>query len=179
MANNSKFRLNTWLGIGAKYGGFLGFFGAESTQGKIFSIYDASYRHSFSLTNARLGLGLGGGGGLVALCVFNCPNIWQIHNTSNNDWGVNVSLGGKWSAVVKTLSNYKFFTTVAKIGTKLRIHDPKDLDSIRNSLHYLYNEYDVATATPGVPKVVSIDLPAGMGVELSASYSFGGKIQVF
>jgi hypothetical protein len=90
---------------------------------------------------------------------------------------VNISLGAKWDKVAKALKNYKFFKTVIKIGTKLKINDPKDLDSIRNSLHYLYNEYDMATME-GTPKVINFDTPLGAGLEVSATYSFGGKIEI-
>jgi hypothetical protein len=167
----------TWLGIGEKTGGMLFVVGMEGTEGKVFNLANTSRRANFSLLNARLGLGLGGGAGLVAMCVFNCPNISSLNGKANDDWGVNISLGAKWDKVAKALKNYKFFKTVIKIGTKLKINDPKDLDSIRNSLHYLYNEYDMATME-GTPKVINFDTPLGAGLEVSATYSFGGKIEI-
>lgn len=167
----------TWLGIGEKTGGMLFVVGMEGTEGGVFNLANPSNKAWFSLLNARLGVGLGGGAGLVAMCVFNCPNIYQLNGTSNDDWGINISLGAKWDKVAKALKNYKFFSTVAKIGSKIRIHNPKDLDSIRNSLHYIYNEYDIATMG-GAPKVINFDTPAGAGLEVSATYSFGGKIEI-
>ena len=168
---------NTWLGIGEKTGGMLFVVGMEGTEGLVFNIDDTSKRAGFGLLNARLGLGLGGGAGLIAMCVFNCPNIYSLNGKSNDDWGVNISLGAKWDKVAKALKNYKFFASVVKIGSKLKISDPKDLDNIRNALHYLYNEYDIASAG-GDPKVICFDTPAGVGLELSATYSFGGKIEI-
>jgi hypothetical protein len=169
----------TWLGIGLKTGGILGIVGMEDTEGKLFNLHNTSSRAHFSLLNARLGIGLGGGTGLVAMCVFNCPNISQLHKKESSDWGVNLSLGGKWDDVAKALANYKFFATVVKIGSKLNITNPKDLESIRNSLHYMYNEYDMAKMGKAIPKVINFDTPAGAGLEVSASYSFGGKIKIY
>ncbi|HUF05719.1 MAG TPA: hypothetical protein VMM38_16275 [Aridibacter sp.] len=168
----------TWLGIGEKTGGVLFVVGLEDTWGGIFNLSNPSSRAQFGLANARVGLGLGGGAGIVAMCVFNCLNINQLHGTESSDWGVNISLGAKWDKVVKALKNYKFFTSVVKIGSKLKIHDPKDLESIRNSLHYIYNEYGVATAAGSSPTVICFDTPAGIGLEVSATYSFGGKIEI-
>lgn len=169
----------TWLGIGLKTGGILGIVGMEDTEGEVFNLSNPATHNGFSLLNARLGVGLGGGSGLVAMCVFNCPNINQLHNTESADWGVALSLGAKWDKVAKALKNYKFFATVAKIGTKIKITDPKDLESIRNSLHYMYNEYDMATMGKATPKVINFDTPAGAGLEVSISYSFGGKIKIY
>lgn len=169
----------TWLGVGLKTGGVLFVVGMEDTEGEVFNLHNVSNHAGFSLLNARIGLGLGGGAGLVAMCVFNCPNIYQLHNTESSDWGVSISLGAKWDKVAKALKNYKFFTTVAKIGTKIRITDPKDLESIRDALHYMYNEYDMATMGKAVPKVINFDTPAGGGLEVSATYSFGGKIKIY
>jgi hypothetical protein len=168
----------TWLGIGEKTGGVLFVVGMEGTEGAVFNLQNPSVRAGFGLLNARLGLGLGGGAGLVAMCVFNCTNIYQLNGTSNDDWGVSISLGAKWDKVAKALKNYKFFSTVIKIGSKLKIHDPKDLESIRNSLHYIYNEYDIATMGD-TPKVINFDTPLGVGLEVSATYSFGGKIEIY
>lgn len=138
----------------------------------VFNLSNASNRAGFGSLNARSGIGLGASAGLVAICVFNCSNIYQLHGTSADDWGVSTSPRAKWDKAAKALKNYKFFKTVAKIGPKEKITDPKDLDSIRNSLHYLYNEYDMATMD-NVPK------PAGIGLEVSATYSFGGKIEIY
>ena len=166
----------TWLGIGEKTGGTLFVVGMEGTEGMVFNLGNMSARAGFSLMNVRLGVGLGGGIGLVALCVFNCDNIWRINNTSADDWGVNLSLGGQWSKIAKGLKNYKFFTTVARVGAKLRRFVPEDAENLRNSLHYLYNTFDVGASSE--PKAVMIDTPIGVGLEASINYSFGGKIEI-
>jgi len=155
----------TWLGIGEKTGGILFVVGMEGTEGMVFNIGNILSRANFSLLNVRLGLGLGGGIGLVALCVFNCDNIYQINNKPSDDWGVNLSVGGQWSKIAKVLKNYKFFTTVARVGAKLRRFVPEDLENLRNGMHYLYTTYDIGASSD--PKVIAIDTPVGVGLEAS------------
>lgn len=162
----------TWLGVGGKVGGTLFVVGMEDTEGGILNIGNPNVKNWFSLTSVRLGLGLGGGVGLTSICVFNCDNIWRIHNTRNTDWGVNFALGEKWDAVAKTLKNMKFFSTVARIGPKLKGFKPKDIETLRNGLHYLYNEYDVLSSG-GEPKVVCLDTPVSAGLEVSINYTIG------
>lgn len=168
----------TWLGIGEKTGGMLFVVGMEGTEGKMFNLGNINARCGFSLLNARLGLGLGGGTGLVALCVFNCDSpITRINNTPADDWGVNISIGGQWAKIAKALKNYHFFTTVARVGAKLHGLVPKHSEDIRNAMHYLYNAYDVGSAG-AAPKVIAIDTPIGVGLEVSAVYALGGKIEI-
>lgn len=162
----------TWLGIGGKVGGTLFVVGMEDTTGLIFNIGNPNIRAGFSLTSVRLGPGLGGGAGLTAICVFNCDNIWRLHNTQTTDWGVNLSLGEKWDSVVKALKNMKFFAKIARIGPKLKGFKPSDIESLRNDLHYLYNAYDIASSG-GDPKVICLDTPASIGLEVSLNYTIG------
>lgn len=166
------FKMNdTWLGIGAKTGGFLVCGGVESTVGPIFKLSNTAFRLQFSLTSIRFGLGVGGGTGLVAMCVFNCPHIARLDNMMNYDWGVNLSLGAKWDDVAKTLRNYRFFAAVAAIGTKLAFN-PKAIEDIRNVMHYLYNIYDMGTMD-NTPTVIAFDTPVGTGVEASINWCVG------
>ncbi len=90
---------------------------------------------------------------------------------------MNLSLGGKWSSVAKALKNRKFFTAVARIGTKLNGVNGKDLEDARNGLHYLYNAYDMK-GMDSTPKFISFDIPVGVGVEASIAMSYG-KIEIY
>ena len=119
---------------------------------------------------------LGGGAGLIACLVFNCPNLTVLDETDQADWGVNIALGEKWDGVVKALKNYKFFAAIAKVGKSVMKLNPKDIESIRNSMAYLYNAYDMQTM-PG-PKMITIDIPgAGVGLEVSANMTMG-KLEI-
>jgi hypothetical protein len=175
MPDNNLLR-KTWLGIGLK-GGIILNVGGERIEGRVFNLQNVSNQAHFSLSNYRLGVGLGVSGGLIAICVLNCLNIHELNGRSNDGWDVNISLGGNWGKLVKTLKDYKFFFAVANIGPKIRIQGP-NLETIRNCLHYLYNAYGAATAGNEL-KVICFDIPAGLGFEVSIAYSFGGRIKIY
>jgi hypothetical protein len=164
---------NTWFGLGVKTGGMLIVVGFESTEGKIYNIGNPSYSYRFMLGSPRLGLGLGAGIGVVALGIFNCTNPFtDLHNKAEkfNDWGVNVSLTAKWSAMVKALKNAGFYQKIAQIGAKEI--NLTHVEKIREGLHIMYNTLELDTVGPET-KVVAFDLPGcGTGLEVSASYSF-------
>lgn len=166
----------TWLGIGEKTGGMLFVVGFEGMEGKVWHMGTSSLSYSMSVTAPKVGVGLGGGAGLVAVCIFNCDNpLVRLNNTNLNDWGVNISLGGKWKAVAKALMKAGFYARLAKIGA--RAGKLKNVDDLRNDLHYIYNTLDIA-ASDSSPKVVVFDMPVGYGLELSASYNFG-KLEIY
>jgi len=168
---------NTWMGIGLKTGGTLFVVGMEGVEGKMFNIGNPTAKYNFSIMSVRLGPGLGGGTGLVAVCAFNCDNpMVRLHNTEITDWGVNISLGGQWSKIAKTLKNSRFFTRVARVGAKLTRLVPTAAEEFRNDMHYLYTAFDIGSKDTK-PKVVVIDTPAGVGLEVSANYTIG-KIEI-
>ena len=167
-----------WIGIGVKGGGTLFVVGAELLEGGLLRLDPPNETHSFQVFSVRLGLGLGGGAGLAVLLVFNCDNLWKLNDTDLNDWGVNLSLGGKWDSLVKGLKNIKFFETVIKAGSKFKNLTPKDMETFRNAMHMFYNSYDIGTTSPGATKVIAIDVPgAGVGLEISVNYTMG-KIEI-
>lgn len=167
----------TWMGIGLKTGGTLFVVGMENTEGKLFNIGNPNATYGFSVLSARLGVGLGGGTGLSVLCAFNCDNpMVRLHNTETTDWGVNISLGGQWGKIAKTLKNSRFFTRVARVGAKLTRLVPSAAEEFRNDMHYLYTAFDIGSMDKK-PKVVTIDTPAGVGLELSVNYTIG-KIEI-
>lgn len=166
-----------WFGVGEKAGGTAFFIGVEDLEGLAFNLQNPSSRFAFGATNMRLGIGLGASAGLCALMVFDCPNPNSISGKDLSDWGVNLAVGGQWSKVAKVLGNTKFYALIGKLGTALRLTD-RDVAKIRDIFHQIYNCFDTATMNRGVPKVLVIDLPAGIGIEVSAFYSFG-KLRVY
>jgi hypothetical protein len=84
----------TWFGYGIKTGGTLIIAGAEGVSGQLFNLGDHTSSR-FAMMSARIGLGLGAGTGLCAVFVFNAISLWSLHNKTNEDWGVNFSVGGK------------------------------------------------------------------------------------
>lgn len=167
----------TWLGIALKTGGTLFVVGMEDTEGRMFNLQNLTATYDFSILSARLGLGLGGGTGLSAVCVFNTDNpMVRLHNTETTDWGVNISLGGQWAKIAKALKNRHFFTRVARVGARLQRLVPAEAEAFRNDLHYLYNAFDVGASSG--PKLVTLDTPAGVGLEVSLNYTVG-KIEIY
>lgn len=181
---SNKFLLNTWMGIGIKHGGFLGFIGGESTNGRFFSLYDPmAFQAGFSLTNARLGIGLGGSAGAVLMMAFNCPNLWRLNGEPASDWGLNITMGKRWSELLTALQHHKMIPIVANVAKSLKnspsgVLQLEGLESCRNFLHYIYNAWDLGLMD-NKPKFMSIDIPlTGKGLEISATYSFGGRIYI-
>ncbi len=148
----------TWFGYGVKYGGIIGI-GAESMDGMIHNAKSPlSWKERFSMTNFRVGLGLGGGIGAIAVLAFNTPSLAAIAGYYVEDWGVNISVGPNAS---------KLFSAIAKTG-----FNPEALESIRNGLHYYYSALEIASMN-GAPSLIAIDLPGGWAYEVSLNYTTG------
>lgn len=172
---------HTWIGVGNKSGGILFIVGMEGTSGRLWNMDNTQYLVDFSIINARIGPGLGGSvAQLVLVAAFNCPSGRELTQADVNDWSVNVALGSRWSSVVRGLRRVPMFMRVVRLlnsslGRQLGVNQ---LDEVRNLASYLYSNLDLHKAG-SLPKIMSIDVPlAGYGVELSASYSFGGRLEL-
>ena len=164
----------TWLGIGVKAGGMLGFGGVESVSGTFYNIGNPGITYGFSMVSSRWGFGLGGGSGLVAIGVFKLNGLSWLDGRVMEDWGVNVDLGGRWKHLVKALDAKNFFRNVKlarAFGALV-----SNLDEIRDAMHYIYNAYEFDAK--GDHPSVSLDVPfAGAGLELSA-FKTSGKMWI-
>lgn len=168
MSNN----YHNWFGVGVKVGGTLGMVGFETMEGYISNLGLPSHTHSFNMSYLRLGAGLGGGAGLCLIFVFNSINPKVLDQTNDSTWSINVSLGGKWSDVVKALNASKIFQLAPKLVSGLTKATKFDLDNIRNSVSYIWTTAELTQQTKN--KVVAIDVPfAGVGAELSAQQLYG------
>ncbi len=108
-----------WFGVGIKGGGSLFVVGMEGVEGVIWNAVNPTAHHEFNITSVRLGLGLGGGAGLACLCAFNIPGtMYAVNGSTISDWGVNVSLGPKWSAIMKSLRYTGFLKAAYARGQK-------------------------------------------------------------
>jgi hypothetical protein len=162
----------SWIGTGVKGGGMFGVAGFETMEGVVSNIGYRQHSHPINVSGARMGFGLGASVGMVAILIFNCRNLMNMNGTQDADWGINLSLGGKWDSVVKGLKQFKFFATMAKIaaspgGKIFKKATPGEIDDLRNAMAYLYTAYDMKSMD-GKPKLVAIDIPfAGVGAEVS------------
>jgi hypothetical protein len=161
-----------WIGIGSKVGGMLIGAGLEHTRGVIARSTNLSLPFDFSLTSARLGLGIGFSGGVVIMMVFNCNNIHELHNKTEDDWGVTVAAGGRWAAVVRSIRQSGTFARAATLGWRARGVFGTGED-IRNVLHEAYSLYDIRRTGDQRNKLIVIDTPLGTGAELAVNISTG------
>jgi hypothetical protein len=165
-----------WFGVGVKVGGTLGPAGFETMEGYISNLGIISHSHSINMSYLRVGGGLGAGVGMCAIFVFNCTNPQNLHEKDDSSWSINVSMGAKWSEVVKVLGKSKVFSIAPKIIGGITKATKFELDDIRNASSYLFNIYELNDITRD--KVIVIDIPtAGAGLELSAQMLYG-KIQI-
>ncbi len=161
-----------WFGVGVKGGGTLGLVGFETMEGYISNLGMPSHSHALNMTYLRLGAGLGGGAGLCAIFVYNCSNPQNLHRKNDASWSINVSLGAKWSDVVKFMAKSKLFEVAPKLVNSFSKATKADLDNIRNSASYLSTVYEITDQTKD--KVITIDIPfAGVGAEISAQKLYG------
>ncbi|MEK7725394.1 MAG: hypothetical protein AAB336_13660 [Acidobacteriota bacterium] len=169
-------KYNSWVGLGFKGGGFTAIAGFDYVSGTLRNVGLMSEHHDFHILNVRGGIGLGGSVGAIFCAVYNCPNLWRLHDTWVSDWSINVALGGRWDSVAKGLKNYNLIATVKKINDSKKLN-PADLENIRNGASYIWGAVDTIRMNDS-PKLITIDIPmAGVGYELSAFVS-AGKIEM-
>lgn len=173
MAANYR-REQAWWGIGVKGGGTLFVAGAELIEAGVINAENTSAKNQFQILSMRIGLGLGGSAGLCAVFLFNVPgSLWAVNGTPVKDWGINVSLGEKWSDFVKGLKNFAILAKAAKLGKSLKGLTPSDIEDGRNLLHYVWNGYDLASGDTSF-KIITLDIPgSGVGYEISAAFTQG------
>lgn len=165
---------HSWFGVGVKGGGTLGLAGFETMEGYIANLGMPSHSHSINMSYLRLGAGLGGGAGLCLIFVFNSINPKVLDQTNDSTWSINVSLGAKWSDVVKALKAAKIFTIAPKLISGIAQASKFDFDAIRNSASYIFTTYELFKDNGTKNKVVAIDVPfAGVGTELSVQALYG------
>jgi hypothetical protein len=159
-----------WFGLGIKGGGTLGIAGFETMEGYISNLGYPKHSHELNLSSLRLGVGLGASVGMTAILVFNCGNLQNMNETQVEDWSINISYGEKWSDIAKALVNMKFFATAAKLISWTKA-TPKDIDTIRNAMSYIYTTGDMII---NKPQLVAIDIPGtGIGLEGSIQKLYG------
>lgn len=167
---------SSWIGLGVKGGGTVGLIGLETMEGSVTNLGFVRHTQSLNLTSIRVGLGLGGGVGMVAIMVFNCPNLAVLHDTIGTDFSVNVAIGGvKWDGVFKALKARKFFSTMTRLNGVIQKASPDDISNIRNSMSYVWSTIEIAAYSP---QLVALDIPfAGVGQEVSI-HALEGKITI-
>jgi hypothetical protein len=165
----------TWLGVGAKVGGQYGFYGRESTTGKIFNLGNASYNHWFQITSHRGGIGLGGGSDVSVICVFKSRALYWLDNQPISDWGLNIAIAEKWGDVAKLLSPKYIKLLKFMVKNYEILHH---LDDMRDFASLIYNSFDLSQSNSQHP-ILTFEVPmAGIGLELSL-FKSKGRISIY
>jgi hypothetical protein len=176
-----EFDINkTWFGIGLKVGATFLNVGLEDTEGIIVHCATPA-RYSFSLLSGRLGAGLGASAGLVGIFVFNCDNPKvRLHNTNITDWSINISTGENFARLASFAKFCRAMRLAAKIRTISRA--AKDLKTFNDASQfvecakYAHDTFDLSHSD-GQPKLLVVDTPVNIGLELSINYC-SGKLEV-
>jgi hypothetical protein len=156
---------NTWMAMATKIGGQLVWIGGEFTEGTMVNLANTHWRFDFQINSFRTGPGLGMSAGYVVVFFFNCPSPWVIHETKFEDWGFNLAVLGKWKDILKAVKNAKLYTTAGRIGVHMAM-GLHEADTMRNAAHTISTGLDIKNRG-GKPTIISLDLPLGVGVELS------------
>lgn len=174
---------NTWVGAAMKYGGTFLLVGAETLHGGIIRCSEPRTIWGIEAgPGLRLGLGLGGGAQLQLIILLNTPNP---HRSDLSDWGVDFSLGARWSSVVGALSpmikNHETYTRVCSLALRLSSMKatPRAVQLFRDFGHTVQNLYNTLAAGND-PVAIVQDIPAaGWGVGAGVTYTFSGRVNLF
>lgn len=165
----------TWLGVGAKYGGFLGGVGAETISGWMMNLgtYD---RVIFNVESIKFGLGLGGGAGGCLIIALNCPNPQSLVSDSYQVQGnvdVGISLGNRWGGFARSaVRHLRPLMNMGPQAVRMLIQGSRHADDVRNLGHLLYSNYSLLSQGNTTPQLITIDIPVGgFAVELSVTSS--------
>ncbi len=166
----------TWIGVGAKYGGFLGGVGAETTTGWMINLGSFD-RVIFNVESIKIGLGLGGGTGACLIVALNCLSpqalVTDTYEVQGNvDLGI--SLGNRWGGFARSaIRHLRPFMDMGPQAARMIIKGARNADDLRNLGHLLYNNYGLLTQGKSTPQLITIDIPVGgFAAELSITSSF-------
>jgi hypothetical protein len=179
-----------WFGIGIKGGGVL--VGGSETHYATMHALEAPLKRRFILEIGagseqlnRLALGVGASVGLTLVMVaslFDDPASDLNGLPVGGDWDLNVSLGGKWSDVVKGAKVAPIAKRVAEIvgkvkyvGEKVVNLGPQKVETIANAIKEGLTNGSLGVKTNAYsPQIVVFGLPGvGTGLEVSLGKSWG------
>lgn len=170
-----------WVGAGIKVGGTAIVAGFENIQGGIVQMSNPrsvwGYQTNSSL---RLGLGIGGGVQVVGLFYLNVNNPQDI---SLDDWGVDLSLGERWSSIVSTIRHSPTAARFWSIAFQLsrRNINADILQKTRDMAHVVSNSYSAGGGSVNnQPMALVVDVPMlGAGWGVGVTYTFAGRANIY
>ena len=155
----------TFLGYGTKTEGIAVIYKREYTLGWAFNLANPTVNANFQIKSTGWGVGLGGGTNMAVILNFNEYGLPARKEL--DDFSFDFSVGGKWSKLADALIKYRVYATLASIG------GPNVLSQIADLREFASAAYDVFDVVDGEPTMVTIDLPVGIGLEMSIAKIFG------
>ncbi len=161
----------TWFGVGFKGGFSLGP-GFEDVEGFLFNLGDPTAHFWCGVSSLRIGMGLGGSVGLTALLLTNCPDVKKMNNRKVADWGIDLSIAAKWSALIGTMKHYDKYKALADWGrAQDSVLSPERIDLMGKIFTNSKTAHQGFTSKD--PELLTVDLPLGFGLEASIAYKPG------
>jgi len=160
-----------WFGVGFKGGFSLGP-GFEDVEGFMFNVGDPSAYFWCGVSSLRVGMGLGGSVGLTLMMLTGCPDVKKMNKRQITDWGIDLSIGAKWSTLIGCVKHWDKYKALAEWGkAQDNILNPKRVDLMNQIFNNGKSAYQGFTSKE--PELLTVDLPASFGLEASASYKLG------
>ncbi len=173
-----------WFGFGMKWGGQLGPLGAELT---IAALINVGTRETtiVQLQGFKGGLGLGGSASLNAILAFNYKKAQELNGATNDGFDFALSLGGKWSGILKNLENTpKYAKLLGNLPAMCRTFEEAEVIAMRlKKMENLSNWAKILASFSNAPTAdstfVAFDIPGvGTGLEVGVSYGVTTIISV-
>lgn len=158
----------TFLGYGSKVEGMALVYKREYTLGWAFNLAAPHINFDFEIKGTGWGLGLGGGTNIAVLLNFN--EYGPPARKELDDFSFDFSVGGKWSKLADALTKYRVYAALASIG------GPNVLSQLAELREFASAAYEIFDVADGVPTMVTMDLPVGIGLEVSVS-KISGTLQ--
>lgn len=186
----SKLRLNSWVGLGGKFGSTVIVTGIEQMGGFLVSIEDLVNLEpeirtiALNAQTTRLGLGVGASGGVCLIYASALKNAYQLNSMLAGGMDFSLALGGNAGSVIKGAQNagkikklQPLISFLAKIGAKspaafqAALKQPDKLADLYKAVMGLRDTL-TADAEAAEPSVLIADLPyASAGTEVAVFHA--------
>jgi hypothetical protein len=184
-----KLQLNSWLGLGFKFGSTVVVVGIEQMGGMIISIQDLVNQEpqvrtvSLNAQTTRMGLGVGASGGLCLIYISSLRHPSQLNSLLAGGVDFNLALGGNAGSVIKggkTIGKLKKLQPLIEFIVKVGARTP---EALRKALSQPDKVADLYKAIMGLreslknetdepePSVLIADLPVSGGTEVSVFHA--------
>jgi len=136
----SKLQLNSWFGLGLKFGSTVIVDGIEQMGGMLVSIQDLVNTEpqirtiALNAQSTRLGLGVGASGGLCIIYVTSLKNAYELNSLTVGGMDFSLALGGNAGSLIKgakATAKLKKLEPLVKVLVKIGARSP---DALKKAL---------------------------------------------